>query len=535
MKGGAQIMNRNKFYKELMEEYTFDSAKIRRFAKRSSYKGARVSVKRWWHIPSTVAVAAASLVLGLFSFFYSPNQGTPVVNPEPPVTDSSGQIVTLPPQHHIVQLDYFSNATLYLSFNNSMTFREIENTLETIDDTGNIVIEVVYIRGEGADFIPITHFDEIRNEETATIVGATVSAPGRLKIEIERQQEVELVIVVTADIAEETFIPSPSAIDAIENAQAPVIMNEPAAEKEDDLTGEAGALEKFVSLNVAGIIEAHFINDYHFVAMTANSVMLYEIIADEEILEINQISEFMLHNHRTRFSTTRNSMLISGCREDSRRTVLLIADAQTAALEEIDISHLTEDSGELIFAFYDDVNERIIMRVRNANHNLIYILNRDTHEVQTVFNSEKGAAILAVSTGTVFYSVTGAESTTVYRYDISADARTAIDSLVFTDSVSFERNSDLSAFIINTNGAAQVFTADTETLTEGVAVENGLIFHKNSRRFMTDGTNFFTVPEEKPDSLELFAGQATTSRRDISELFSMFEITEKSLRILIKA
>ncbi|MCL1867127.1 MAG: hypothetical protein FWF82_06935, partial [Oscillospiraceae bacterium] len=134
-------MDKREFYKELMKEYTFDSAKVRRFAKRASTRGVRVSVKRWWHIPSTVAVAAASLAVGVFSLFYNGGDtsviDTPVINPVPSVTvTTSVDDEESREKAENAKLSY-ENQTLYLSFNGGITFRELENKLLAISDTGN--------------------------------------------------------------------------------------------------------------------------------------------------------------------------------------------------------------------------------------------------------------------------------------------------------------------------------------------------------------------------------------------------------------
>jgi hypothetical protein len=523
-------MNRKEFYKELMKEYTFDSAKVRRFAKRSSYKGNRVSVKRWWHVPSTVAVAAASLVMGLFAFFYYGTMGTPVIG------DGATPIPAAPTADSIaISKQSFETKTLYLSFNDSMTFREMENTLYTISDTGNIVIEAVFVLDESDTVVPVFVFDAIRDDDTVQIVGAKVSAPGRLIDEIERQTEIDHVVLVTEEtVNEEALIEFVLAETqaAVAPLHEPIIEDDEIDDEPDGEVAPAAVVEAFVSLNLPNVIEAYFIGDYRFIAITAESVVLYEIAVGENAvdLEITPVSEFALRNHRTRFSTTRKSALISGCNDDGRRTVLLLTDGDTQTVEMLDISELT-DSGELIFAFYDDINRSIVMRVRDCERNIIYVKNRDTLAVQTVFNSTETVAILAKTPTAVYYSATNGIVTTVYKYDTESGVSAAVEALEFEGTVSFERTSDLSAFVINTDGHSQVFTADSETLSNSVEVESGLIFYRNSKEYLTNGTNFYLLSE---DSLESFGGQAFSPRRNRSELFSMFEITEKSVRILIR-
>jgi hypothetical protein len=523
-------MNKNDFYKELMKTYTFDSAKVRRFAKRSSYRGNRVSVKRWWHIPSTVAVAAASLTVGILAFFYSPNMNPPPDGEPCDLSSVSAQ--------GIIHLSNHESRTLYLSFNNSMTYLEMLNTLESVSDTGNIIVEKVYVLDSEENIVPVIQHEELRNDHETQIIGAKVFAPERLKVEIERQPEIANVKIETPAINDDTWIPSPVTDTPF---VAPIDPDELPADDPDGDSIAAVVIESLVNLNVAGIIEADFIGDFSFTAITADSVILFEISQDEatEDLEINPASEFVLHNHRTRLSTTGNSMLISGCREDSRRNVLLLADAETQTLEEIDIRDLIE-TGELIFAFYDDINKRIVMRVRVSERNIIYVMELDSGEVFTAFDSHKSAAILAINDDSLYHSVfkESEHVTAVYRFDIASGTSTIVESLSLTDSVSFERNSNLSAFVANivdSDGVsnAMVFTAVTETLTEALEVPRGLNFHRNLPDLLTDGENNYVLSHDR-DALEVFTERIPRTRRNISERFAVFEITENGVRIMLK-
>jgi sulfur transfer complex TusBCD TusB component (DsrH family) len=538
-------MNKHEFYKELMKEYTFDSAKVRRFAKRSSLKGApRLSMRRWWHIPSTVAVAAASLVVGVFAFFYY-NDSQPTVADDPEMVCAFERIRQANDAAGLAQLS-FGTKTLFLSFNDSMTLREVQNTLDSVSDTGNIVIETVYVVDNDNVFTAYTipdELDALKNNTNAKIVGAKVSAPAALMEDLSRQQEVALIEIETDDLNDDTFVPLAVIENASEFASPVAASFEPFTSETDFETGSEDShapLEKFVNLNVPGVIEAGFISDYRFTAITADSVKLYQIseCEDSADLQAQLITRFELRNHRTRLSATGNSMLISGSSpantrgDDSARTQLLLADAATQTLEAVNIEHLT-DSGELLFAFYDDINARIILRVRSDDRNIIYIIEKDNPDVvQTAFDSaEDDAAVLAINTNSLYYSV---NNTAVYRYDIETQLSARVQSLVFDEPVSFERNVDLSAFVILSGGTAQVFTARTEMLSNPVEVLSTLAFYKNSTDLLVDGISFYALSREVENSLEIYFGQPESPVRIVSDLFLVFEITADSVRILLR-
>ena len=533
-------MNIKDFYKELMKEYTFDSAKVRRFAKRSSAKGVRVSVKRWWHVPSTVAVAAASLALGTFTFFYNWNIGSPI--PVTPPFLQNGEVVDSPEKAHLAKMS-FSSQTLYLSFGNPVTLREIENTLYTISDTGNIVLEEVYVVDDSTEnggfvAVSVSDFSKIRNDSSPKIVAAKVSAPGRLIDEIERQSEIENVFIASEGVGTYEFIPS-----AVHESTAAVTgaVSEPVSTEPNPI--DSVPIEKLLNLNISRVAEARFLDDTHFTVITPESAMLYQIGVsgeDESKPEILPISEFALQSHRTRFSATGDSALISGVESlGAKRRILLLADGKTGTLENVDISGILTQNDELVFAFYDDINERIIARTRSSGLSSVYIMDRnDPNTAKPILQEKSDAVVLALNGNALYY----AESNDVYRYDFTDDSSVLLYAfseyfLGADESVSFERNFDLSGFVVNYNGGrtARVFSAGTETLSLPAEVAGGLIFHRNSTDLLNDGENFYKLAGEKSDSLEIYTGTPTTvGEKSASTLYSVFEITDKSVRILLK-
>jgi hypothetical protein len=147
----------------------------------------------------------------------------------------------------------------------------------------------------------------------------------------------------------------------------------------------------------------------------------------------------------------------------------------------------------LLNAFYDDISRRIIMRVRSKELSAIYIVDRDTLDTTLVPNSSHDAVILAVNEGVLYYA---AEHSSVYKYD--TDTGTSIRLYDFDDPVSFERNADLSGFVIVNGNTAQIFNAKTGVLSEAADTD---------------------------EVLDVFKSQ--TSGRITSELFKVFELTTR--------
>jgi len=199
-------MNKHEFYKELMKDYTFESAKIRRFAKRSSLRRHVMPTRRWWHIPSTVAVAAAAVTIGVFAFLYGGGGSSP--------------IVTVSVQERVIRSELTQsgneNATMYLSFNDSLSYNNIKDALDSVSDT-DIEIKAVYILEDDntvtAYAIP-EQLEEIKRVDSARIIGAKVNAPGEYKKNLSQQQNVAFVEVESDAINDSTFVP----LAAIEGA-----------------------------------------------------------------------------------------------------------------------------------------------------------------------------------------------------------------------------------------------------------------------------------------------------------------------------
>jgi hypothetical protein len=472
-------MNRRDFYKELMQEYTFDTAKVRRGAKLSSLKGRTGSVRvgrgnrRWWHVPATVAAAAIALVFGLQSAVLNGMRGVPTVDDMSIDArfDFAGRETA-----HIEGLS-FGTRTLFLSFNDSLTFSEMQNALDSVSDTGNILIESVYVLGAGGEVEILTLAEVISSRvEPDRVIGAKIQAPVTLVAGLREQPEVALVEVMTNELTEETFIPLVAAPnwcperDSDNGGHGDIADIEP-------IDGVI-SLETFVNFGLSGVVRAEFVDDYRFTAITHDVVLLCEIFRedDSDELQIRIVTEF-------------------------------------------------DFEGELLFSFYCESSRTLVMRSRSGGVNAIHVMSNDGSVAQVVDSGEE-LSVLAVTESYLYYS---AGRRVVYKYSLAS--ATAVEHLTFEHPVSFERNAALSAFVINTGDAAQVFDARTGTLSTSEATTQGLLFYRNSTNVLTDGVEFYTLALDtvcEPESVLRFA-----ERSNLSAKFSVSEISEHGVRILM--
>jgi hypothetical protein len=472
-------MNRRDFYKELMSEYTFDSAKVRRHAKLSCIGGKsgslrkRTSNRRWWHVPATVVAAVCALAFGLRFAFYDRSIPT-VTEPFPASIDvrigsaqrNAAQFANLS----------FGTRTMFLSFNDSIPLKTMQNALDSVSDTGNIVVEAVYILGAD-NSVNVISPEAARASQPERVVGAKVYAPVTLIGDLQKQSEVALVEVVTDEFDEEAFVPLAVAGGGSASAEPGDVP------PSDELPGTV-SLETFVSFNLAGVLRADFIDDYRFTAVTADSVMLCEIYRDDDTqeLQIRIVSDF-------------------------------------------------DFGGELLFTFFAAPSDesRLVIRVRSELANTIYLMSGQDFDAAEVVSSSEDLTILAVTESYVFYAV---NRSVIYKYDIAAQI--SYELADFGRSVTFERNGDLSCFVINLgeSESARVYDAVAGVMSTSTDVPAGLMFYRNSVNVLTDGENFFGV------TLSAIADPTPVLRflptGSVSDLFSVSEITEQSVRILLK-
>jgi hypothetical protein len=166
--------------------------------------------------------------------------------------------------------------------------------------------------------------------------------------------------------------------------------------------------------------------------------------------------------------------------------------------------------------------------VRGDTTGTIYLMSGEDFTVTEIISSAQGLSVLAITDNALYYAK---DRQIIYRYDIATGHAEEIMS--FEQPVAFERNADLSCFAINAgdNEQAQVYDAATGELSVAEDVFGGLLFYRNSVNVLTDGENFFTATLEaisEPSDVIMFAERAA-----LSELFSVFEITEQSVRILL--
>jgi hypothetical protein len=175
-------VNKNDFYKQLMTQYTFDSEKIRKNAKRTSF-----TLRNTMWLPLTTAAAVFISVFGGYMLLNNRDQNVPMV---PTTSFAAGlspeeRVEAMKDNEALYNGGRFdaSNKDMYLTFNEPMTFRQLNFALSNVSDTGNITVTRVWFCDEDASVAVDDAFDK---NGGALYCGAQINTPMALFLDIQQ-------------------------------------------------------------------------------------------------------------------------------------------------------------------------------------------------------------------------------------------------------------------------------------------------------------------------------------------------------------
>lgn len=195
-------MNTNEFYKELMNEYSFDHEKIKKAAMGKSVQAKKSRFKAVW---LSVAGAAAAIAV-TFSSVALLNTGNPVS--VAPTTSMSAE------DRFRMAMDAYNKADentedvfLYVTFKEAETPEDMQRILAKADNKGNIRVTEVYL-SDGAQVSGSENIAALFDENVKDITAVKVYCPGNFLKKLTALRSVYLV-ETEATFAEDDF----SAID----------------------------------------------------------------------------------------------------------------------------------------------------------------------------------------------------------------------------------------------------------------------------------------------------------------------------------
>ena len=180
-------MNTNEFYKELMNEYSFDYEKIRKAAMGKSVQAKKSRLKAVW---LSVAGAAAAIAI-TFSSVALLNTGSPV-SVAPTTSVSAEDRFRMAMEAYNKAEENTEDVFLYVTFRDTVTPEEMQSILAKADSKGNIRVTEVYLT-DGTKVKGSEDITALFDENAKDITAVKVYCPGNFLRKVTALRDVYLV------------------------------------------------------------------------------------------------------------------------------------------------------------------------------------------------------------------------------------------------------------------------------------------------------------------------------------------------------
>ncbi|MGN0699122.1 MAG: hypothetical protein ACI4JV_10285 [Ruminiclostridium sp.] len=180
-------MNTNEFYKELMNEYSFDYEKIRKAAMGKSVQAKKSRLKAVW---LSVAGAAAAIAI-TFSSVALLNTGSPV-SVAPTTSVSAEDRFRMAMEAYNKAEENTEDVFLYVTFRDTVTPEEMQSILAKADSKGNIRVTEVYLT-DGTKVKGSEDITALFDENAKDITAVKVYCPGNFLRKFTALRDVYLV------------------------------------------------------------------------------------------------------------------------------------------------------------------------------------------------------------------------------------------------------------------------------------------------------------------------------------------------------
>lgn len=516
-------IDKNEFYKELFEKYTFDSEKVKCNAKRL---GKRRQVTPIYKAAGVAGVAAVAIVAGcvLFSSFSGeiPVEIVPSTNPEVAIARlraAEDNFMT----NNFAATDMVE---MFVSFSEPITVNSAYRTFSSVNDLGEIECLIFYC----ADGTVIYREGSSQLSSDTLVSGAKISAPAEYFTELKEKTPIFLVELKTDDMSDDEFVPINKAdAQAVETStvateptlpseivlpsetttvqtEPPVASETTSATTESDVeqtteaqtdtqATEQSTEQTTVAPEINELIlpidatEAYFINNTELLVLTPTSVELYYLDG------LNCTSDkIYLNNPKINWINAEcTSMFITGCDGATRNRLIFINGAtpgftdlsSVAGNDEITSVTYSEKENTIIFKLTGENNSRLIVSERNG----------ESLENKVAVTTDSPVAALAYSDGVLYYSETDVAADTVsFNKTVLATGETTRLSS-YSGKVKFTKSYSNDSVAITTTNAegvseTSVFYADTQEFV-AVTVNGSIRFsHLNSRIFSDDSASY---------------------------------------------
>ena len=529
-------MNKKEFYRELMENYTIDTERIKCNAKRKVPDHRRVSsVNRWVTSFGACAAAAAIVVVSLSVFG---NKGVDIVD-----ENLDGAIERL----YAAEARYADLSTkqdtmdVYVSFKETLSVNEILIAFSAIDEDSLLKIPLLYT----ADGKCYKNSDELG--DNLVFLGAKVTVPAGFFAELSSLKCVSLVEATEeSDYDDKSFIPysgsesvkpsttidEPIQIVLPEKTEPTVVVTTPEvtvppvtaetttedegseATSEQQMTPsetsaasevtesstvsetEAEEAPQPIEIPVSGVLSARFISQNSLIVTTNDSILFFRL---DENGALSLDTTFYAYDAKYAWvSKDGSSLFITACSGNGRDR-LIYADGRTDTVTALDVSSITSGA-EIASVVCSDDGSVMFIKTISIRNTYLYRAERNENNITISLAKEYGnaASALTYSNGVMYTAVTDAVSLKVKVSGVSLSDGAETEIGVFGGTVRCVRNSTLDTAVLiisNPNdGSEQYKLLTPEGLIIGIegsgdvafSPTNGNVFRVGDKYYLAD-------------------------------------------------
>lgn len=531
-------MNRRDFYKELMDEYAFDKDKILNNAKKGKYAGRKPLPL---YIGMTAAAAAVIVAVGSVTLstgnrggirWYS--DGTLAALPDKDRIDKAKTEI-------IANENSETPVDAMVSFNGALSPAEVQSVL-TAYSANSVPVKLLYF-SDGSRAVGSEQVGAVFESGIGEITGAIINCPGSmmkplmssdrvLLVEIASDEDFNTAVPISpiGDLTDfdnlfdsddsqnstntDVINPGIDEDDNSYNSDSSDYSNNESSDNNDKPVESNDSDNSSADPNVSGTItqpqdaeiklpegvslpnghsvgfsyitddlgaeRAYFLNENVFYVKTANSVRLYKWGGESETLAAAQDIE----DAQVCWISENGSRLMVTGKENGIRRKMFIVDARNCTINDMNVEDFVE-GGTIAAAAYNENDDVLAVNVLDGNNYYLFSAHLNGYQAadaETLFSRGNNVNILGERNGTVYFSETSGNKTTIYKGD-------GIKVSELSGSYSANVNSAFTHAVMNGDSGSFIF----DPATESVLSVNGSVSFGVSLHTFAMGDDYYKV------------------------------------------
>ncbi len=524
-------MDKREFYKQLMENYTIDTEKVKCNAKRRYRNQSTGRLHKWTvGIAACTAVAAVAAIT-VVSINSLPNRsGVDITDSS---IESAMERLRAADQRYLALSAEQETMDIYVSFSKDLSRNEILMAFSALEDFSDIKISYLYMeKGK--------RYENSENTDgSLQFRGAKITAPTHLYNDLKELKAIAyLEPVEGSEYNDDTFVPivippevmnntvstdqtfeiplpentlPPETVDtssgevtAEPETEDSVTSEVPASETVETSSGGTFPVENIVLIPVSNVTYAEFINENQIVVTAEDSIRLCRLKENDEVqLE----TTFYANNAKVNWSNSNNSKLFITACDDKGRNKMFFADGESGILSEIDVSALTAGGYEISSVICNESSTAMLIKTVSLDKSRIYYASRNGNAMQVVLSKEFGCpvSVLCCSERSIYALVTDPTDSSMSIMEVSVADGNSVQIAHFGGNVKYVRNASLdmaNITVVGENGVESYMLTNNGVLIplEGhdpiFSSSDGMAFKLGPKYYVVIGDTAIELSEE---------------------------------------